>query len=65
MMVSDQQLDDEQAIVSMHPCVPLQSDAWKSVRPVTIFQVLQAKTSSFFEDKSLVIEGRGFAAVSI
>lgn len=61
-MMSDQQFHDEPIV--MVPWVPPKSDTWKDIlRPVTIFQLLQAESSPFFEDKSVVIEGRGFAAV--
>lgn len=65
-MMSDQ-IDDseERAIAGTHSYVPPQSDAQKhNLYPVTIFQMLQAEASPFFEDKSLVIDERHFSAVS-
>ena len=66
--MSDQQLQDEQAMVDMDYSEPVLSppEAWKKIlRPITIFQILQAEPSPFFEDKALVIEGRGFGYVSV
>lgn len=63
-MMSDHPLDDEPII--MVPWVPPKNHTWKDIlRAVTIFQLLQAEPSPFFEDKSLVIEGRGFANVGV
>lgn len=60
--MSDQQHDDEPIV--MVPWAPPKNATWKDIlRPVTIFQLLHAESSPFFEDKSLVIEGRGFADV--
>lgn len=62
--MSDQQLDDEPIV--MVPWVPPKNVTWKYIlRAVTIFQLLHAESSPFFEDKSMVIEGRGFAAVGV
>ena len=59
-MMSDQQLDDEP--MAMAHIVAPTHDAWGDIlRPVTIFQVLQAESS---ENNSLIIEGKTFAAVS-
>jgi len=61
-MMSDQQLDDE-PIVMAH-WVPPTTDTWgHPIRPVTIFQLHQAQSSSSCEDKS-DSEGGGFDAVS-
>ncbi|KIK96325.1 hypothetical protein PAXRUDRAFT_826087 [Paxillus rubicundulus Ve08.2h10] len=58
-------LEDDEPILTV-PWVPEKSEGWKKVlRPAMISHVLQAQASPIFDDKCLVIEGRGFGKVTV
>jgi hypothetical protein len=56
-------MEDDEPILTA-PWVPEKTEGWKYVfRPAMISHVLQAQASPIFDDKCLVIEGRGFGKV--